>query len=480
VNDLTKINSFPITVYGALEKFNDVTSKARCRVFYKGVNRNGSFISDDFAEQLLATIPYTPVKGIYDGDDFTDHGKKRELGRIYGIVPENPHFAWEKHMDEDGVEREYACVDILLFTALYSEAEDIVGKAQSMELYDKSIEGEWIEVDGQKCFSFTRACFLGLQILGEETEPCFEGAAFFSLYESVAQMVKKIEEYNLKLKNINKGGHAMLINYKLSDRAKCQKLWNLLNTNYTEEGNWTVDYEICEVYDDYALCKNYSEDCFERVYYEKKKAEDDGPEDEVFVCGKKKAYILDVTEEEYAALNAIKVLNQGTYEKIDNLYNETNEKVENLTNEKSAFELKITELTENVSTLTTERDEIRTQYDNANVLLNETKTTLENVQSAFETLQSENASLTEYKKNIELTEKQAIIDSYSEMLSEEVLAKYTAAVDTFTAEQLDKELAYELKKANPQVFSKSTEFKAIPKDNNPKSGLEQILSKYQK
>ena len=188
------IKEFPITVYGNLEKYNDVISKARCRIFYKKDNRNGTYITDEFAEKLISTIPYTPVKGIYDNfnEDYTDHGKERYLGRIYGIVPENPNFAWEEHEDEDGKVREYACVDVLLFTALYEEAGDIVGKAQSMELYEPSIKGNWKVIEGKKVFVFEDACFLGLQVLGTEVEPCFEGAAFFSLYTSLKDMVEKI------------------------------------------------------------------------------------------------------------------------------------------------------------------------------------------------------------------------------------------------------------------------------------------------
>ena len=36
-----------------IEKFTDVLSKGRCRIFYKYENRNGSFITDDFADSLL-------------------------------------------------------------------------------------------------------------------------------------------------------------------------------------------------------------------------------------------------------------------------------------------------------------------------------------------------------------------------------------------------------------------------------------------
>ena len=59
---------FPVTVYGNLEKYNETISKGRCRIFYKYGNRNGTNITDEFAEKLLSTIPYAPVKGIYEED----------------------------------------------------------------------------------------------------------------------------------------------------------------------------------------------------------------------------------------------------------------------------------------------------------------------------------------------------------------------------------------------------------------------------
>ena len=96
------------------------------------------------ADKLISTLPYAPVKGIYNDftEDYTDHGNERDQGRIYGIVPAEPNVSWETHLDEDGVEREYACVDVLLFTGLYKEASKIVGKPQSMEIYERSIKGE--------------------------------------------------------------------------------------------------------------------------------------------------------------------------------------------------------------------------------------------------------------------------------------------------------------------------------------------------
>ena len=56
------IKNFSVTIYGDLEKYNETISKARCRIFYKGLNRNGSYITDEFAENLLSTISYVPGK----------------------------------------------------------------------------------------------------------------------------------------------------------------------------------------------------------------------------------------------------------------------------------------------------------------------------------------------------------------------------------------------------------------------------------
>ena len=177
---------FNVTLYGDVETLSPTLSKCRLRIFYRGLNRNRTFISEDFARQLIESLPYAPIKGIFDKDglDYEDHGKENSDGRIYGIVPEDPNFAWEKHVDKDGIEREYACADVYLYTALYPEANLISGKSQSMEIDKNGLDGEWKiwSGDGQPYYEFHVGHLLGLQVLGDEVEPCFEGSAFFSLY----------------------------------------------------------------------------------------------------------------------------------------------------------------------------------------------------------------------------------------------------------------------------------------------------------
>lgn len=202
--------NFDVEIYGNLEPYSPTISKSRVRVFYRGRNRNWSYISDEFAEKLVASLPYAPVKGIYDENEenYTDHGSgPRALGKAYGVVPERNNGAWERHIDPDGIERTYYCCDVLLWTALYENAKKIPSKCQSMELYEPSIKGEWRTFeDGFAAYEFTDGCFLGLQVLGtidgEKVEPCFEGSAFYSLSKDLSEqfsdIIKVAKDYNLK------------------------------------------------------------------------------------------------------------------------------------------------------------------------------------------------------------------------------------------------------------------------------------------
>lgn len=481
------ITDFPVVVYGNLERYSDTISKGRCRIFYKGGNRNGTYITDEFAEKLLGTIPYAPVKGIFDidEDDFTDHGKKRSEGRIYGIVPANPHLTWESHIDEDGVERVYACVDVLIYTAIYTEANTIIGKSQSMELYLPSIKGDWKIIDGRKYYVYTEGQFLGLQALGDSVEPCFEGAAFFSLYEDLKKMVSQIEKYNLNLHN---GGNKML-NYKLSDNAKFNAIWSLLNVNYNEENGWLIEYDICEIYDEYAVVRNYSEGIFERIYYTK-----NDETDSVELGARVRCYIMDVSENEKKALEALHGLNNGTYEKVDENYSAALEEVETKTGElntanealntktadfdaltetynteKSENETKIGELNQSIATLTTERDDARSELADA--------------QASINSLNEEVATLNSFKTEIEKKEKEAVIAKYNSLLDAGIIETYTAKIDEYTnTKDLDKDLAYELVISNNSVFSNNGQSQQayVPKDTDPVNGLEAILNKYKK
>jgi DNA repair exonuclease SbcCD ATPase subunit len=274
-----------------------------------------------------------------------------------------------------------------------------------------------------------------------------------------------------------------MLNYKLSDNAKFNALWSLLNTNYNEAGNWLIEYDICEIYDEYAVVKNYSEGTWERVYYAK-----DDATDSLEITSKARCYFVDITETEKNALEALHEMNNNTYENIDVNYQSAKDEIAQvnttLDNKIAEFEtlqqdynLKVEEITEfnskieelngSISTLITDRDNAAQQ--------------IESLQATINSLTAENETLNSFKIDIEKQQKQAIVSKYAELLDEEVLNSYTTKMDEFTIQQLDKELAYELVSANQSVFTSNGQPSGfIPKDEPAVGGLEEILSKYSK
>lgn len=277
-------------------------------------------------------------------------------------------------------------------------------------------------------------------------------------------------------------------NYKLSDNAKFNAIWSLLNVNFNEAGGWMVEYDICEIYDEYAVVKNYNEGIFERIYYTK-----DDATDSVELGERARCYFVDVTEAEKNALDALHNLNNNTYEKVDEVYSNALAEVEakagelNAANdaltakteefdaltetyntEKSENETKIEELNNSIATLTTERDDALTQLNDAQVSVN--------------SLTEEVATLSSFKAEIEKKEKQAVVAKYEKLLDTEVIEAYNAKLDEYTSlKDLDKDLAYEVFSKNPSVFTVNPPAQPayVPKDEDL-TGVEGILAKYKK
>lgn len=429
---------FPITVFQQIDTHGPIT-RARARIFYKYKNRNGGYITDEFADKLLSTLPGSPIKGIYDESigDYTDHGESRTEGKAYGFVPETNHnIAYEDHLDEDGIMRTYACADVYLWTSLYEEAIDILGSAQSMELYEPSVKGEWKVIEGQRLFEYTEGSFLGLQVLGKEVEPCFEGAAFFSLLQDFPQDFLQ-SLYNSFLEFQLQGGkEVMKVTFKLSDAQKENKIFLALNEH-------DYRYYVHEVYDDCAIVFDFETESFFRVNYEKNDETDEvslvDDLQPVFV-----EYLTQTEKDSLATLRAMQITYEASLEDFGQL--EQNLEEETRKNEESVA---------TISTLIQEKTELN---------------------SVVETLQEELEALNTYKKNIELAEKQAIVDKYDEYLPDDILETYSAKLEELTHVELEKELAFELVKINPTVFSRTPQ--ALPKDTIPETGITAILGKY--
>lgn len=328
-----------------------------------------------------------------------------------------------------------------------------------MELYAPSLKYHQEIKDGIPYAVFDHGCFLGLQVLGDNTEPCFEGASFFTLQDSIEKAINQIKEYSY----LQGGSHMHDIHFKLSDEAKYQKLWSALNTEYNEEHDWVCSYCICEVFDGYALAFNIEANKYERVYYSK-----NDETDEVTVNDRVTVYIIDVTESEKNTIETLRKLNGDTYELVDENLINASENAEKCVE----FSTKIEELNSEISTLNMKIEQSAQELANANEAYTALKTENAN-------LESEKVSLETYKHNIETQQKVAVIEQYRAKLSEELLDSYNEKLDSYTVEELDMHLAYELKKTNSGMFAQSQGPTLILKDT-PLSGVEEILSRYKR
>ena len=155
-------------------------NRLKVGVFTKYGNRNGSYIKDDVANMLIesATRGDTPVVGFFDPEtkNWASHTGPT-LASAYGYVE---YFeGWQPFTDKDGETRDYAVFSTVLFTKYFNEANFVVGQNQSMELDINSIEGDWANIGDQEYFVYTKAEIMGLCIIGDH-EPCFSVSSFFS------------------------------------------------------------------------------------------------------------------------------------------------------------------------------------------------------------------------------------------------------------------------------------------------------------
>jgi len=185
---------FSIDFVGGLTKVNDLISKVRARIYYKYGNRNGTWITDEFAEKLNQTLPHVPIVGTYDAenDDFTDHSDKGQK-KAYGFVPNDPNISWEQD-EESG--KDYLAADVYLWTGYWPEAAKIINKSQSMEILRESIVGDWKVVGGDYYFVYQSGSFKGLCALGDTVMPAFEKSAFYSLDEESRSFFASLNEIN--------------------------------------------------------------------------------------------------------------------------------------------------------------------------------------------------------------------------------------------------------------------------------------------
>lgn len=426
--------NFIATVYGNLTPLNNSAfSKARLKIFYKGLNRNGSYITDEVADKLLATLPGTPIVGSFSGekDDFEGHmpWSPEEL-KAYGFVPQDMNFSWEMSLDPDGVYRTYACTDIVLWTGRYPIASRIVGKSHSMELNPNTVEGDWVDDGDDFYFQFSNAEFFGLCILGEDYEPCFEGSSFYELREKKEkvefshEMKEMFALYKKELDNADEnqtGGQTM------EEENKDQKVEEV------EVNSSVVEEEVAEV---------------ETV--EEKPAEE-----------------VEANEETSETEPEVEEESEESEVESEEENSEEEDKDEEESEEEEEVEEEVEEEENN------DEEEVEQPDLNAELAAKDQE---------IESLKAQLAELENYKAQKVLEEKEAVLNTYSGKLTEEEIADFRNKMNDYeSAAELKKDIAVCIldKEASEEIIEESN-YAFVGNRKEQLTGIEAIVAKYAK
>ena len=348
------MNNYSVAIPNTIEflqivPLNPLISKCKIKVCYVGdePNRNKSIITKDAARQIANSLPGSPIVGYYNegAGDFEEHNEILRIrnGNIevgtntvpYGFVPTNAQVWFEKYLD-NGVPHEYLVTEGYLWTGQFEEAEKVLqtgGRPQSLEFDEKNdtLNAFWTkDYNGNnQFFIINEAVISKLCILGNNIEPCFEGASItsFSINDETTVQSFSLDAnftrtmYSLieEMQNIlNEGGKTEMENTeKTILNPEEQPVTEYVEEKQSEE---TVTEYVEEKKDEESTPEVKEE---EKPSDETKKEEDKEPEEKVA-----KYNLEEVTE--YCEL-------QAQYEELQTKYAAAIESIEALTAENASL-----------------------------------------------------------------------------------------------------------------------------------------------
>lgn len=406
-----------------IKPFNPLISQCTIKVMYIGKNRNGSFIDKNTAIQMANSLPGTPIVAVYreDVEDYGDHGHviTIEDGEVkfacktmpYGFVAPDARVWFQKFIDTDEFgnesEHEYMMTTGYLWTGQFPEAQKAIdeGQPQSMELDDESLDGHWANdsESGMDFFIINDAMFSKLCILGDDVEPCFEGAsvtavdADFSVEKEFARtLYSMIKELQDAIGN-SEGGLNMPKDFTVTSEGE-----EVETVEETVEVEAPIEVEApAEVEASVEV-----EETPQPVEEEEVEVEPEAP----------------VVEEE------VEVETEHTIS--DDADSETSEE----------FVEKKKEEEEDSAPASDEQEEDEEDKKKAVVDSKKKRCSLEDSEERLSALEAELEELRAFKRSVEREKKQAVIDKYH-MLSDDEKASVVAHMDEYTLEQIDEKLA---------------------------------------
>lgn len=459
-------NKFSTSIPASLSNFKEEgqLTRATLKVFHKGLTEDGRYFTKSFADKLAATIGGTPVVAKYnsDTDDFEGHAEEQS---VFGFVPE----AAEIKFETDSTGREWLLTDVRLFTKredVGSIARKIIGKAQSLELDPENLKYDVIFNDeGDTQINFLDGDLIGLSVLGSLEAPAFSGSGFFKALEDEEFEESYIEKLIAKYNSISK---EVVI----------------------EDGGESVDKRIIFEYAKFLIIEE------DGVIYVEYETDDNKKRKREELEGIMPVVLNPDTDEEEPETPEEPTDPEQPEEPADSEDPEDPEEPEEP--EEPTEDPEDPEVTEpDIPEDGGEGDEgdaedggddsggesVEGSFDdqktdpNAKVTEKEVEAEEEQTKANASALNEEELEeLNSYRR----ANKEAVINSYSEFLSEETLQRYRDSVDNYTVEELEKELSFESMKAiKSQDTGKPTfSFKPTTRENGLKSEIDSLIEKY--
>ena len=425
---------FDAIVASPIERISDSDpnlGRLKVGVFTKYGNRNGSYITEAVASQLIqsALNSPTPVVGFFDPETQSWAGHTGPtLADAYGYV--KSFEGWQPLRDTDGETREYAIFSVDLFTKYYEEATKIAGQNQSMELDINSIDGDWADIGGNEYFVYTKAQIQGLCIIGSH-EPCFSVSAFFSKeddnYKSQYDKFSSLlSDLKMRVEEAENGGEKTM-----DEKFEAQEVENL-ETPAVEETQVQEPEPVAEFTEE-AVVEQLST---EEIPNEESET--------TFAAVEEDA---NASESDVSAVIEVKVADVDNFEI---LYNELNAKYEQLNADFAAVKMQIDSLTEQLAAAQA------------------TEQSLRETVHGYELKEQEN----------ENARKELLIQKYEKEIDEpEEITGLRASISNFSYEELEGKLAILF--ANKKMMADS-DTKKVPLVEPQKSEFALLMEKYKR
>jgi hypothetical protein len=377
-----------------------------------GENRNHSYISEDVAKDMAKTLRGAPIVGYYkeDKEDFADHGEQvilddegvkfNCLTKPYGFVAPDAKVWFQDFEDTDDfgnkITRKYLMTTGYLWTGQYEEAKRVIekGNNQSMELDESSLDGHWSTNvnNGMDFFIINDAIFSKLCILGEDVEPCFEGASVTA--PQVSKSFSKVDD-----------------NFKQTLYTMMQDLRYAL-----EEGGKNMELEEKEV-----------ETVEEEVKTEEETVEAEETESSIETeTTSTEAEVENESEEEPTEEETTESENESSEEEPESETEEAEGDAPSDYSDNEEEESEEEEPLDNSDDVETKKKEYSAEE-------------YELLKSNYDELETKYNELVEFKKNVELEKKQELINSFY-MLSDEDKKDVKEHMSEYSLEEIESKL----------------------------------------